>query len=186
MREQVVRDIKGEFLDTTFDYLVKHGLENTSIRDLCKDIGISSGSLYYWFAGKDDLYINAAKHGLARVAQKLFAHASSGLSNPERFFSSFINEVSKYKQELRLIYQVATSPVYGEMMRESADNLNGDYEDYIVMIADSIKCKPEDLAPIIFICLSIILDYVVWDDYKVTKMQLDYVCKLITGLVNTI
>ncbi len=182
MREQVVRDIKGEFLDATFDYLVKHGLENTSIRDLCRDAGISSGSIYYWFEGKEDLYINASRYGLARVAQKLFAYASSGFSNPEKFFSSFINEISKYKQELRLIYQVATSPVYGERMRESADSLNNDYADYIVILADKIKCRPEDLAPVIFICISVILDYVVWDDYRTTKMQLNYVCKLIMGL----
>ena len=72
MREQVVKNIEKEFLAPSFKYLVKNGLENTSIRDLCKAMDISYGSLYYWFEGKDDVYNSVIKYGIGKVVGELF------------------------------------------------------------------------------------------------------------------
>ena len=43
---------KSELSEKVFPYLVKLGLENISIRELCKGTGIAQGSLYYWFNDK--------------------------------------------------------------------------------------------------------------------------------------
>lgn len=174
MREQVVRDIKEEFLGTSFIYLVKHGLENTSVRDLCKAIGISTGSLYYWFDNKDDLYINSAKYGLEKVASSIFEYAFRELHDLKNFFDNVLDEIIKYKPELHLIYQVATSPVYGPRMREKADDLDIVYHKLIKHLAEILGCSPEPITPIVFMFISIILDYVIWEDYETTKMQLNY------------
>lgn len=174
MREQVVRDIKEEFLGTSFRYLVEHGLENTSVRDLCKAIGISTGSLYYWFDNKDDLYINSARYGLEKVASSIFEYSFKELYDLKHFFDNVLDEIIKYKPELHLIYQVATSPVYGMRMRAKADDLNVTYNKLIKHVAKLLGCSPESITPIVFMFISIILDYVVWEDYTTTKMQLDY------------
>jgi len=84
LREQVIRNIQEEFLGTAFRYLVDSGLENTSIRDLCKAMGISSGSLYYWFDGKDDVYINAVKYGLSKVTASIFDFVFSHIGDDLR------------------------------------------------------------------------------------------------------
>ena len=60
-------------LDSTFNYLVKHGLENITIRELCKGTGIAQGSIYYWFSGKQDLICEAAEYGLRKVVDKIFS-----------------------------------------------------------------------------------------------------------------
>ena len=89
MRNQVVKDVEKEFLEPSFQYLVKNGLENTSVRDLCKAMDISYGSIYYWFDGKDDIYTSVVEYGVGKAAKKLFNAAFEKMSNPELFFNTF-------------------------------------------------------------------------------------------------
>lgn len=178
MRAQITQDIKEELLSSAFRYLVKNGLENTSIRDLCKAMGISTGSLYYWFDGKDDIYINAAQFGLAQTAQKLFDFAFANLHDLKSLFDNFIPVIDDCKKEMRFIYQMATSPVYGDRMRQKADDLEGDYTRYIEQLSGVLAGSPEEWAPIVFMAISAVLDYVVWEDKAVTEMQFAYLYKL--------
>lgn len=181
MREQVVRDVKEEFLGATFGYLVKHGLENTSLRDLCKDTGISSGSIYYWFEGKDDVFINAAEYGLSKVADSIFEFAFDNMSDLKKFFDSSLDEISKHKSELRLIYQMATSPIYGGRMRIKAEELKIMYEKYTVQLSGILDIPKEELRPVVYMYISIILDYVVWEDYDNAVLQLDGLYSILTS-----
>lgn len=172
MREQVVKDVEKEFLKPSFEYLVENGLENTSVRDLCKAMDISYGSIYYWFEGKDDIYISVVKYGIGKVAEKLFSFAFETMHNPKLFFDTFLDEIDKYKLELRLVFQVTTSPVYGERMREKAEGFKDVYENYIQKLSVIADCDPEFLAPIIYLLISVLVDYVVWDDRDASEMQI--------------
>ncbi len=172
MRKRVVKNLETDFLEPSFKYLVKNGLENTSVRDLCRDMEISTGSIYYWFDDKDDIYINVVKHGISKVAGALFDVAFEKLENPEVFFDTFLDEVDKYKLEFRLIFQMTTSPVYGDRIREKAEDFKQVYEKYICRISDILGCKQETVTPIIYMLISILVDYVVWDDREVSEMQL--------------
>ena len=173
MRVKTNKDVEKEFLEPSFNYLVKSGLENTSVRDLCKAMGVSSGSVYYWFEDKDDVYIKAVKYGITRVADELFKVAFDKMQNPKLFFDTFLEEIDKYKLELRLIFQVTTSPVYGDRMREKAEDFKLAYEKYIEKLAVMLGCEPELLTPVIYMLISILVDYVVWEDCEVSKLQLE-------------
>ncbi len=174
MREQNVKNVEKDFLEPSFRHLVKHGLENTSVRDLCKAMGVSSGSVYYWFDGKDDVYISAVKYGISKVADKLFEFAFDTMSNPKMFFDNFLSEIEKYKMELRLIFQVTTSPVYGDIIRNKADEFKEVYEKYINRLSNILNCSAEKLTPIIYMLISVLVDYVVWEDTPVSKLQMEY------------
>lgn len=179
MREQFGRDVEKEVLEASFNYLIKHGLENTSMRELCKGTGISSGSMYYWFDSKDDIVIKSAEYGLAQVVDKIFEFALEEMFDMKRFFASLIDEVNKYKLELRFIYQVATSPIYGDTIRNSADSISFIYEKYIMRLSKLAKVPFDDLKPIVFMVIATILDYIVWDDCEFTKGQIDYLYGLL-------
>ena len=173
MRKQVVKDIEKEFLEPSFRYLVKNGLENTSVRDLCKAMDISYGSLYYWFEGKDDIYISVVKYGVGKVADNLFKFCFEKISTPKIFFDSFLDEIDKYLLELRLVIQVTTSPVYGDKIRQKSMDFNSTYEEYINELGKILDCDPQILIPIVYFLISILVDYVVWEDRSVSEMQLD-------------
>lgn len=185
MREQVVKDVEREFLEPSFKYLVKNGLENTSVRDLCKVMNISYGSIYYWFKGKDDIYISVVKYGTEKVADELFKMAFETMQNPRVFFDSFLESIEKYKNELKLIFQVASSPVYGERMREKVESFKEVYEIYIEKLAKITGCAPKEMEPIVYMLISVLVDFVVWEDYEVSKMQLEYLYNILDKQIKT-
>jgi len=172
MRDQSFKNVEKEFLEPSFQYLVKNGLENTSVRDLCKAMGISYGSLYYWFEGKDDIYTSVIKYGIGKVADNLFMFAFQTMDNPQEFFDSFLDEVKKYKMELRLVFQFATSPDYGDIVRKKAEDFIKVYDMYITELAKIIGSTPEKVAPIIYMLISVLVDFVIWEDINASKVQM--------------
>lgn len=55
---------ENEIFQTTLWLFAKKGYEATSIRDIAKEIGITSSSLYYYFKGKEDLLLSIMKKDL--------------------------------------------------------------------------------------------------------------------------
>lgn len=180
MRNQVVKDVEKEFLEPSFQYLVKHGLENTSVRDLCKAMNISYGSLYYWFEGKNDIYISVVKYGVGRVADNLFKFAFESMHDPKLFFDTFLDEVNKYRRELSLVFQFATSPKYGDAIRTKAEDFKDGYDKYIIELAGITGNTAEDMAAIIYMLISILVDFVVWNDVAASTMQMKFLYKIMT------
>ena len=182
MRNQVVKDIEKEFLEPSFKYFVEHGLENTSVRDLCKAMNVSYGGLYYWFDGKEDIYINVVKYGVEKVAEKLFKVAFERLHNPKIFFDTFLDEVDKHRKELRRVFQFATSPDYGKAVQIKTEEFKDVYEKYIIELSELTKIKTELMAPIIYMLISILVDYCVWEDREASDMQMKFLYNAILTL----
>ena len=167
-------------LDSTFGYIVKHGLENITIRELCKGTGIAQGSIYYWFSNKQDLICEAAEYGLRKVVDKIFSYVFSNMNNLRKFFDECLSEINKYKNELRFIYQMAASPVYGGKIRGKGHDLNLIYDKYIEMLALRLQCSTQELKPLVYLFISAVLDYVIWEDTKNTQMQLECIYFILT------
>ena len=174
MREQVVKDIEKEFLEPSFKYLVKNGLENTSIRDLCKEMDISYGSLYYWFEGKDDVYISVVQYGIEKVVGALFEIVFVRMRTPKLFFETFLDEVDVYKHELRLIFQFAASPEYGNSIRKKSMDFKPGYSRNIEELVQITGCPVEKVTCVIYMLMSIISDYIIWEDREVSEMQMKF------------
>ena len=171
-------------LDSTFNYLVKHGLENITIRELCKGTGIAQGSIYYWFSGKQDLICEAAEYGLRKIVDKIFSYVFSNMKNLRKFFDECLSEINKYKNELRFIYQMAASPVYGGKIRGKGQDLNIIYDKYVEMLALRLQCSTQELKPLVYLFISAVLDYVVWEDTENTQMQLEFIYSVLTKNIN--
>lgn len=179
MREQHIKNIKKEFLEPAFAVLVEKGLENTSVRDLCKALGVSAGSIYYWFKDKEDMYVTTVKSGINSIADALFEFAFKTMQEPKVFFEGFIDELDKYKKEFRLVVQFTTSPVYGKHVREKAEEFKEVYAEYIAKLSEMVHCPVEELGPIIYLLISIVTDYVVWEDREASDMQMAYLYKML-------
>lgn len=175
MRQRHIKDIDNDFFAPCFNYLVENGFENTSIRDLCKELGLSPGSIYYLFEDKSDVFINVVRYGTGKVADRLFEFAFNTMETPAVFFESFIDEVDKYKKEFRLIFQFAASPTYGDHIRSKSEGFKFVYERYIIRLSEILGAPYEEIMPIIYTIISVLSDYVLWEDYDVSKLQ-TYTC----------
>ena len=178
MKIQPKRDIESEFLSRTLDYLVNNGLENISMRELCKTTGMSIGSLYYWFDNKDELIIYAAKYGLSKVSDSIFEFVSNNVHDIEHLLNSCLEEISKHRKYLRTIYQIATSPHYGSVLREHGKTLNSIYYDYGKRLSNTTERSTEDTISLVYIIMSVSLDYVIWDDMEKSKIMLNKLYKV--------
>ncbi|MBQ7096956.1 MAG: TetR/AcrR family transcriptional regulator [Clostridia bacterium] len=173
MVKDAVSDKKTQIITETWEYLLKKGLADASIGELCRETNCAQSSLYYWFENKDDIWINAGKYGLSKVVDALFAFTVKNIGDSRRFFDTLLDEVDKYKYELRLAVQITTSPVFGERMRAKSKEFNVLYENYGEKIINLCGCSVEDVEIFIYSVIAFVIDYAIWDDREETQMLLE-------------
>lgn len=164
---------KMEIIDITWKYLLKHGLELSSIGELCRETGLAQSSLYHYFENKDDIWISAGKYGLAKVVDALFEFTFNHTDKIQFYFEELLNEAEKYKYELRLGVQITTSPVFGNRMREKANDFRLLYERYAGKMMGIFNCTYLQAEIFIYSIIAYVIDYAIWDDREKTQMLLD-------------
>ncbi len=177
-------DDTDEYLAKIFPYLVRRGLENVTIRELCKGTGIVQGSLYYRFPDKTSIVCEATKFGFKSITDKIFDYVFASLNDLRAFFSDCLGEVDKYKDELRFIYQMAASPIYGDNIRVAGSELNVIYERYTHRLSGRLGCDENTLRPLVYLFISAVLDYAIWNEREKTQMQLEFIYSVLPQILN--
>ena len=174
IKERQIKDIEKDLLEPLFEHFVQNGLENISIREICKNVNISSGSLYYWFNGKDEIVYATINYGLGKTVKRLLDFAGREIANTDKFFDVILDEVNLCKKEFRLLFQVAASPVYGQKLRENAFGLHELYDECSDKFSKALNFDKKTSLSVVFALVSIIVDYVVWEDTDATRLQLGF------------
>ena len=178
-------DKRKAIITTTWDYLLRTGLANASIGDLCREAKLAQSSLYYWFENKDDIWISAGKYGLSKVVDALFTFTLNHTNDIRTFFDKLLCEVEKYKYELRLALQITTSPVYGRRMRDKSKDFRLLYEKYAEKIIGIFGCTHHQAEVFIYSIIAYVIDYAIWDDGEKTQMLLDNLYDRIITILHT-
>ena len=175
---------EDELLDLVFSFLVKQGLESASIREICRGTGIAQGSLYYWFADKTTIICEATEHGLKKVTDEIFNVVLSSVDDLSSFFDNCLERINPYKDSLRFIYQMVASPKYGERLRKNRKHFNLMYDRYAIMLAEHLNYDVNKVKPIVYLLVSAILDYAVWDDKENAQKEIDFISDLLPTIMN--
>lgn len=83
--ERTVEDI----LDATFRVLVDKGASKLSVRAVCNEAGISRGTLYRYYASKEELIVAAAGY-LRDQTDRAVNAAVDGIDDPQERFAAFL------------------------------------------------------------------------------------------------
>lgn len=166
-------DKKKAIITTTWEYLLKVGLTNASIGDLCREAKLAQSSLYYWFENKDDIWISAGKYGLSKVVDAFFLFTLNHTNDIRKYFDTLLDEVEKYKYELRLAIQITTSPIFGERMRDKSKDFILLYERYATELISIFGCTYEQAETFIYSIIAFVIDYAIWGDSDKTQMLLE-------------
>jgi AcrR family transcriptional regulator len=98
-------------LDAALDEFAVHGFHDASLNRVIEAAGISKGSMYYYFDGKEDLYVSLARIGL----EQLFADAGPfpvpTAGDPEEFWAT----IEGYY--VRLMTNLANAPELAALLR---------------------------------------------------------------------
>lgn len=166
---------KNRLLAKLFPFLVKSGLENVSIREVCRGTGIAQGTLYYWFNDKTTIVVEAAKWGLRKTTDEIFDYVFANINDLRSFFDNCLDEFVKYKAKLCFIYQMAASPVYGEKIKSAGNDFDFMYDKYTKELSRRLGCDEETLKPLEYLFISAVLNYVLWDKEENVQMQLNFI-----------
>lgn len=173
MNMHTVSAKKQEITKKTWEYLLRTGLADASIGELCRETKLSQSSLYHWFVNKDDIWITAGKYGLSNVVNALMAYTLEHTDKIKEYFETLLDEVEKYKLELRIAVQITTSPVYGEQMRDKSKEFHLFYENFAHKLMELFNISFLEAETFIYSILAYVLDFAVWDDRFKTQMLLD-------------
>lgn len=184
MRESVYSTLTGTDVQSrVFKYLVENGLESISIRELCRGTGLSQGCLYYWFGDKTGILCEATKFGLQNITDSIFGYVFENTDNLPLLFSECLTRVDGYHEEMRFIYQMASSPAYGEQVRREGKYFKKMYDSYAERLSERLGCESEKVRPLVYLFVSAVCDYAVWQDRENTQTELDYILAQLERLV---
>ncbi len=175
---------RAAIIEATWNYLLRTGLSKASIGDLCKETKLAQSSLYYWFTNKDDIWISAGKYGLAKVVDSLFQFTFDNVTDARQYFDTLLDEVEKYKDELRLAIHITTSMQFGERMRDKSREFKAFYELYAEKIMSVIGCTYRQAEIFIYSIVLVVEDYAIWDDGETSRLLLESLYERIVSQVD--
>ena len=114
--ESLDESLKTRILDVSKDSFSIHGYENTSYNKIIQKIGISKGSMYYYFENKEDLFITCLIDEYRSTGMMIFEPREvSKLDDREVYWNSIQELFSKrwkdsiqHPRLMALIHQVAS------------------------------------------------------------------------------
>jgi len=92
-KKEVIADKRTAILETTLDLISERGFHNTPMSLIAKKAGVSTGIVYHYFSGKDELINELYKEIKLGTIQAMLADYSENLSLNERFLSIWYNYV---------------------------------------------------------------------------------------------
>ncbi|MCD6586818.1 MAG: TetR/AcrR family transcriptional regulator [Desulfobacteraceae bacterium] len=71
-KEKKQADKKQHIIDAGTRLIVQKGIDKTSLADIADEAGISKGSLYYYYASKNELIFDIAETHINQISKNLF------------------------------------------------------------------------------------------------------------------
>ena len=99
-------------LRAAFDEFATHGFNSASLNRIIDAAGISKGSMYYYFDGKEDLYTHVARGELGRLFEATGPFPVPAARDPDAFWST----LEDYYR--RIMVALAASPKLAALARD--------------------------------------------------------------------
>lgn len=131
--ERTVEDI----MNAAFAVLMEKGSDSLSIRAVCEEAGISRGTLYRYFASKEELIAAATVH-LRHQTDKRVAEAVGGIANPRKRFEAFLDYTLENIESAESRRLLRTEPEFLlAYFRENFDHFKQRIDDALSPVYDS-------------------------------------------------
>ena len=124
-KEKLLRSAKKEFLEK--------GYMKASLRTICKNAGVTTGALYFFFQNKEDLLKSLVEPVLSGLMTIINAHFSSELAAQETMVSVAPDsgDILASKEVIRFLYRY-----YDEFLILLTKSQGSKYEDILGQYAD--------------------------------------------------
>lgn len=86
-----ISDKKESILKSTLELIKDNGFHGTPISLIAKNAGVASGTIYHYFASKDEIIIELHKKIKKEMAEAMFSEVHSGKTYKQQFFDGWIS-----------------------------------------------------------------------------------------------
>lgn len=173
---------RQELLEKCFELFVQKGLENTSLNELAAYCNMHKVTFYTYINSKDEIVIDSAKQYMEKVDQMFFKI----FENPEKTLKETLKlgfeMISREKNKFKYIYQVISSPKYGEQSRYELTKVYMKYMDYSKELARIYNVDHAAFRPYFLLYIATIHDYCLWENSEMVKEKLDCIYSKISEL----
>jgi|SaaInlV_120m_DNA_3_1039746.scaffolds.fasta_scaffold02709_5 AcrR family transcriptional regulator len=142
--ESLEKSLKARILDVSKQEFATHGYEGASYNKIIQKIGISKGSMYYYFENKEDLFITCIINEARSTGMTIFEPSGiSKVDDHETYWNSIQDMFSKqWKDSLQhphlmaLIHQVASLGSEHHIVRKLNSECEGllEYNDLMAIL----------------------------------------------------
>jgi len=146
------------------EQFVSKGLYETTSRDLSKALNLQSAGMYSYFESKDDAIVVCAEQAAHILEEKLFNIAINCFKKEKACLDELKIAAKQASPMMRFFTQVCSTDKYEEQMRPLLKKLRHDHEIYIKKLSDLISCNIEDIRPLVYIGITAISNYMVYQE----------------------
>jgi AcrR family transcriptional regulator len=121
MASTTVPDKRSAILQTTLDLLSKRGFHDTPMSAISKESGVSTGIIYHYFAGKEDLIYELYKEIKFNMIRAVLEDYSEQTPYHDRFllwWRQLIRYYIDHPKEAKFLMQFENSPYYDPQLQE--------------------------------------------------------------------
>lgn len=160
---------KKELLVKCFELFVKQGLENTSLNELVAYCDVHKSTMYNYLGTKDDIVVECAKMHMNELDDMFYKAFLSPRETLNDMLQYAFDIIASEKEALRFVYQVISSPLYGEQAQKELSKIYMKYMDYSEIFARIYNVDKVKFRPYFLLLVSTMHDYCLWGNDKLRR-----------------
>lgn len=176
-------DRKKEVVNICLNFFIENGLYETSTRGLSKALKLQNAGLYYYFANKDDAVIQCAEEAAIRIENALIAPSIRDLADPDNMMKRLESRADEMAPTMRFLVAVSGSKRYKEKMKPVIEGMHKRYDYYTGLIAERLNSTKEEIEPYVYITISAVINYMIFDEISFAVPQIKIVKDKIRKLI---
>ncbi len=137
------KETRKRLLDSARKEFLEKGYMKASLRAICKNAGVTTGALYFFFQGKEDLLANLVEEPLKGLTSMISSHLLEELES-EPAFASIEEESADRKASIEIVHFLYQNyDIFQILLMKSQGSA---YEDVVSRFADWTEAHYDTLA----------------------------------------
>lgn len=120
-KENQITDTRQSILEAASKLITEKGVKNTSLADIAKEVGISKGTLYYYYSTKDDIIYDITDIHLRQITEELLCWIGTieNDATPEEILVIVFEKILKAETRGKLhLYLISDAAIGNNSLKE--------------------------------------------------------------------
>lgn len=141
-------DKKRAIYESTLRLIKDFGFHGTPMSQIAQEAGVATGTIYHYFASKDELIVELYHYTKERIHQAIFNESNSTLPYAERFTDIWMKMVRYYMEHpevLSFVEQFFSSPYVKDVCPENCVGFQDEISVFLKQGIHENHVKPLDI-----------------------------------------